>query len=77
MKKVRVKKFKDAYLKKPIEESLEKLEQFLEKPKGELVYYSGNLQEDILSNYNKKQLVFFQKKIDTTHGYYDYIVRKN
>jgi len=93
MKKVRIKKFKDAYLKKPIEESLEKLEQFLEKPKGELVYYSGNLQEDILSNYNKKQstklfkrmskyreneqLVFFQKKIDTTHGYYDYIVRKN
>mgnify|MGYP001385882606 CR=1 FL=1 len=75
------------------EESLEKLEQFLEKPKGELVYYSGNLQEDILSNYNKKQstklfkrmskyreneqLIFFQKKIDTTHGYYDYIVRKN
>ena len=47
MKKVKVKKFKDAYLKKPIEESLEKLEQFLEKPKGELVYYSGNLQEKV------------------------------
>ena len=31
MKKVKVKKFKDAYLKKPIEESLEKLEQFLEQ----------------------------------------------
>ena len=92
MKKARVKKFKDAYLKKPIEESLETLEEFLDEPTKEVVYYSGNLQEDILSNYNKKQsnkifkrmskyrvnekLVFFQKKIDNDHGFYDYIVRK-
>jgi hypothetical protein len=92
MKKVRVKKFKDAFLKQPIENSLNLLENFLVSDNKETVYYSGNLQEDILSNYNKKQsnklfkrmgkytnnenLMFFQKKIDKDHGYYDYIVRK-
>ena len=75
MKKVRVKKFKDAYLKKPIEESLEKLEQFLEKPN-----YNKKQSTKLFKRMSKyrenEQLIFCQKKIDTLHGYYDYIVRK-
>ena len=57
MTQVNEKKFKDAYLKQVVLESLRKVEDFAKsKKRGEqIVYYEGNFQEDVLNNFSPKE----------------------
>lgn len=56
-KEKKLKKFKDAFLKPIILESLDTLEQVVStrKPGEKTIYYSGNFQEDVLNNFSQKQ----------------------
>ena len=57
MTQLNKKKFKDAYLKPVILDSIKKVEEFAKcKKRGEqIVYYEGNFQEDVLNNFSTKE----------------------
>ena len=57
MSEVKIKKFKDPYLKPIILDAVKKIEEFawFRKKGDQSVYYEGNFQEDVLNNFSKRE----------------------
>ena len=57
MNEVKIKKFKDAYLKPIILDAVKKIEEFawFRKKGDKSVYYEGHFQEDVLNNFSKRE----------------------
>ena len=57
MNEVKIKKFKDPYLKPIILEAVKKIEEFawFRKKGDKSVYYEGHFQEDVLNNFSKRE----------------------
>lgn len=57
MKEMKVKKFKDPYLKPIILEAVKKIEEFawFRKKGDQSIYYEGHFQEDVLNNFSKRE----------------------
>lgn len=57
MKEMKVKKFKDPYLKPIILNAIKKIEEFawFRKKGDQSIYYEGHFQEDVLNNFSKRE----------------------
>ena len=57
MKEMKVKKFKDPYLKPIILDAVKKIEEFawFRKKGDQSIYYEGHFQEDVLNNFSKRE----------------------
>lgn len=57
MDEVKIRKFKDPYLKPIILDAVNKIEEFawFRKKGDKSVYYEGHFQEDVLNNFSKKE----------------------
>ena len=57
MNEVKIKKFKDPYLKPIILDAVKKIEEFawFRKKGDKSVYYEGHFQEDVLNNFSKRE----------------------
>jgi len=57
MSEVKIKKFKDPYLKPIILDAVKKIEEFawFRKKGDQSVYYEGHFQEDVLNNFSKRE----------------------
>ena len=57
MNEVKIKKFKDPYLKPIILDAVKKIEAFawFRKKGDKSVYYEGHFQEDVLNNFSKRE----------------------
>lgn len=57
MKEMKVKKFKDSYLKPIILDAVKKIEEFawFRKKGDQSIYYEGHFQEDVLNNFSKRE----------------------
>ena len=57
MKEMKVKKFKDPYLKRIILNAIKKIEEFawFRKKGDQSIYYEGHFQEDVLNNFSKRE----------------------
>ena len=57
MNEVKIKKFKDPYLKPIILDAVKKIEEFawFQKKGDKSVYYEGHFQEDVLNNFSQRE----------------------